>query len=320
MKKKITEILALLALILVLAGTPLAINYYSPWNNHGKIRVINLTAVNAQGIWTEDKVDGTNYWFTKFKKARIVLRKGEKVIFRFTSVDVSHSFYVPNLRLGPIFVDAGHLYDVPYTADSAGVFMYYCTTACGKCHFYMQGQLIVLNQNQPDTIPEAALTVAPCCVAPSNPANINEIKNNSFLMTGKNIFDTKGCATCHGENGAGGVYNPFYVRNTIPELNTLATKLKIKEKEDADVIIKLLEKNVNLDSLEDNPPIENYSRFLAQFKSITDKIKVGAQKLQTHTPKDPQPPLVMPSWEYYISDRDRNAVIAYLISINKWEE
>lgn len=321
MKKKITEIAALIALLLVLAGTPFAINYYSPWNNHGKVRVINLTAVNSQGIWTEDKVDGTNYWFTKFKKARIVLTKGEKVIFRFTSVDVSHSFYVPNLRLGPVFVDAGHLYDVPYTADSAGNFTYYCTTVCGKCHFYMQGQLIVLlDKNQPDTAFTEQLTISPCCVSPNNPANMNEIKNNSFLMNGKNVFDTKGCVTCHGKNGVGGVSNPFYVKNTIPELNTLATKLKIKEKNDADVIIKLLEKNANLDSLEDDPPIANYSRFLAQYKSISDKIKMGAMKLQTIKPNDPQPPLVMPSWEFYISDRDRNALIAYLISINKWEE
>lgn len=320
MNKKIIEIVAAFSLLLVLVGTPLVIYYFSPWNNHSKIRVINLTAVNAQGIWTEEKVDGTNYWFKKFNKAKIVLTKGEKVIFRFTSVDVSHSFYVPKLKIGPVFVDAGHLYDVPYTADTTGSFTYYCTTVCGHCHFYMQGQMVIYqNKNHSDKIIAEQTSLPAYCEISNNEEILKEIVKNEFLLTGEKIYNSKGCFTCHGTNGIGNVINPFYAKKTVPDHNTLATKLKILSKDDADIIIKLLKKNINLDSLEDNPPIENYSRFLAQYKSIITKIKVGAPKLQTVSPYDPQPPLIMPSWEFYVSDQERNAIIAYLISLNNWE-
>ena len=322
MSTKIKEILALLALILVMAGTPLVIQYFSPFRNHGSTRIINLTAISTQGIWTADKVDGLNIWNSDFQKATIVMHKGEKVILRFTTVDVTHSFYIPELKLGPVLVDAGHLYDVPFKADTTGIFTYYCTSVCGHCHFYMQGKFIILDPGQELTAAELKKiemgidTTLQFCVTPLQ----DHVYPTNITLRGKELFETKNCILCHGKNGKGGIKNTNYAKPFIPELATLANKLKIPDKEAANNIIKLLAANTDFDKLSDNPPFPTYSRFLAQYNSINRKILDGANILQKADSTGPVPPLCMPSWEYYLSREEINAILAYLISQNKWEE
>ncbi len=321
MKINTKEILGGLALLLVLVGTPLVINYFSPWRNHGSTRIINLTAISTQGIWTADKVDGLNIWNSVFKKATIVMHKGEKVILRFTTVDVTHSFYIPELKLGPVFVDAGHLYDVPFTADTTGIFTYYCTSICGHCHFYMQGKFIILDSGQDVSEEELAKinkgidTTLQFCSTPLN----DNLLPKDIILKGKMLFENRNCILCHGKGGKGGVKNTNYAKTTIPELFTLAEKLKIPDKETADSIIQLLRINADFDKLNNNPPFRTYSRFLAQFKSINQKILDGANILQKADSLGPVPPLCMPSWEYYLTQDEINAILAYLINQNKWE-
>ncbi len=321
MKANTKEILGGLALLLVLIGTPLVINYYSPFRNHGSTRIINLTAISTQGIWTAEKVDGLNIWNSEFKKATIVVHKGEKVILRFTTVDVTHSFYIPELKLGPVFVDAGHLYDVPFQADTSGIFTYFCTSICGHCHFYMQGKFIILDKGQELTEIELAKiekgidTTLQFCAAPL----LENQLPSDFITRGKVLFETKNCILCHGAGGKGGVKNTNYAKYTIPELASLADKLKIPDKETADSIIKLLKTNTDFEKLSENPPFRTYSRFLAQFNSINQKILNGANVVQKADPLGPVPPLCMPSWEYYLSKEEINAILAYLINQNKWE-
>ena len=326
MKKNYIEIITLITIVVILIGTPFAVSINSPWNNKnsktGKphTRIINLTAVAGQGIWTEDKVDGLNYWNTQFKRANIILTKGEKVIFRFTSVDVTHSFYVPEIGLGPVIVEAGHIYDVPFTTDITGKFTYYCTTVCGHCHLYMRGNIVILTneeKNNPDIVKKLTLdTIRPeCCnVNPKMP-----VKASSFVQHGKMLFKNKGCYLCHGEAGKGGVYNPNYAQKFVPTLNTLADKLKLSDKDEADSIIKYLESGSNLEKLNDNPPFETYNRFYAQYGSITKKILDGAPNVLRLDSLGCNPPLLMPSWNHHLSKRDINSIIAYLINIYDWE-
>lgn len=289
----------------------------APWKSSDDQKVIYLTAVANKGVWTDQKVNSLNAAWKDFSAAHVVLTKGEEVLFRLTSADVTHSFYIPELNLGPIIVEAGHTYDVLFTADSSGTFTYYCTTACGDCHFYMQGILTVIEEGELiDTQDLASMPVMNCIMIHED--DEKEIPEG-FIATGKAIFETEGCMTCHGENGKGGINNPFYVNKEVPTLNNLASTLKIDWPEDGDIIIKLLENNADLFSLEDSEPIDNYSRFLAQYKSILSKIMIGADTLQTIQPGSPQPPQVMPAWEHRISKEEVNAVMAFMISLNDWD-
>jgi heme/copper-type cytochrome/quinol oxidase subunit 2 len=320
MKKNIYEILVVIILLTILVGTPLAISHNSPWKNHSKTRMINITAVAAQGIFTEDVVNGFNYWNTKFKRANIVLVKGEKVIFRFTSVDVTHSFYAPEAGLGPIVIEAGHFYDIIYTPNITGKFTYYCTSVCGHCHNYMRGNFVILEKaefNNPELVKQLAQdTIRPsCCINNSTKLAMT----NSFVNNGKLLFNDKGCFTCHGVGGKGGVYNPNYALKYVPTLSTLANKLKISDKSEADSIIKYLERGDDLGKLNENPPFPSFNRFYAQYSSITQKIRDGAPIVQRLDTLGYNPPLCMPSWEHHLTTRQINSIISYLINNYDWE-
>jgi membrane protein YdbS with pleckstrin-like domain len=82
-KSHIIEIITLVALIVIIAGLPGFVLNNSPWRSaHRNHRVINLTAVAKNGVWTEEKVTNLNYWNKEFKPAELSIQKGEKILFR----------------------------------------------------------------------------------------------------------------------------------------------------------------------------------------------------------------------------------------------
>ncbi|MFQ5652494.1 MAG: c-type cytochrome [bacterium] len=317
MKTGLKELLAMSVTIVLLIALPVVIFQNGPWVARGSTRVIHLTGVMKNGVWTDEEVTGLNYWRKTFPPATIVLREGEEVVLRLSSSDGTHSFYVPELNLGPIKVESGHTVEVSLRATKAGDYTYYCTLVCGDCHYFMRGTVKVL------TADEELVSYVDADVGGSdkfcefhNPSNTF----SSFIDRGEYLYKWKGCVTCHGEGGKGGVYNPNYVKEYVPQLNTLAEKMKIDWKEDADILIGLMESDTDLESLEDDPPVGGYSRFLAQYNSIRTKILNGAPSLQMLDPDGPKPPLHMPAWEEQLSSEDIDAILAYLINQYPWEE
>jgi len=316
MRKQIAEISAAVLVISVLVFVPILIYANGPWQNQRELRVIHLTGVQEYGIWTEDEVTGLNYWNTKFKKAHIILNENEEVILKLSSADVTHTFYVPELNLGPVIVEAGHTVELTFKPEKTGEYIYYCTTVCGDCHFYMQGEVVVLAEDEKsEFIASEIKEEEENCMLHNYPVNIA-----SFVEQGKYIFEQKGCITCHGKGGKGGILNPNYVNKFVPQLDDIAEKLKIYWEEDAEIVIKLMESGANLYELEDDPPIDNFNRFLAQYESIIKKIHDGAPDLQRLNPDGPIPPLYMPSWQMHLSEKEINAVLAYLIDEYDWED
>jgi plastocyanin len=320
MKNKAGEIITRIFVVSVLALTSFLIFYFAPWKNNTGKRIIFLTAVAKNGVWTEETVNGANYWTKDFKQAVIILKKGEEVNFRFTSMDVTHSFYCPELNIGPVEVWPGKVYEIPFKADKVGSYRYYCTIVCGKCHFYMQGKIIILEDTMQITDNmirkmKSDSVITSCCI----PNDTLTLPDN-IIEQGKYLFVIKNCVTCHGKEGIGGIKNYNYAKPTIPDLITLATKLKIPDKESADTIIKLLEKNADLEKLSDDPPFRNYDRFLAQYNSIFNKILNGAPIVLKADSTGPKPPLFMPSWENNLTKKEIRSIVSYLISKNNWEE
>jgi plastocyanin len=309
----IKEFVAALIVIIFIAAVPYAIFGNAPWVNEKSMRVMHLTAVTEDGVWTDAKVNAGNYWSKKFEPAHIVLQKGEKVLLRLSSSDVTHTFYVPELNIGPVIVDGGHTEEVIIQSAITGDYTYYCVIVCGECHYYMQGHISVVDVD--DLVNSGIKDIDLSCAIHNM-----SVEYNSVIEEGEYLFVKKGCVTCHGENGTGGVYNPNYVNTYVPELNTLADKMKIYWQEDADTVLKLLEMGDDLEALEDDPPFRSYNRFLAQYNSIRTKIIEGAPDLQMIDPQGPIPPLYMPAWEEQLSDQEIDAIISYLLSEFSWEE
>jgi mono/diheme cytochrome c family protein len=269
------------------------------------IPVITITGVAATGVWTDQEVRGGNYFAKEFRPARPVLNLGETVVLRFKSADVVHTFYCPELAIGPVEVYPGHVADVEVTPTEAGAFDYYCTTVCGKPHFRMRGQIVVQSDG----------------LAPDDPGRYwleDEPYDTSLVARGEWLFRQNACFSCHGRSGHGGVRNPNYIKGTVPALDTLAERMYLFYPEDVDAIVEALEQRIPLEHLEDDPPVLRYRAVLAKYQSIKELLRKGnpAGKLD---PDGPEPPLNMPTWGQRLSDSDIDALIAFLLTLEPFD-
>jgi mono/diheme cytochrome c family protein len=310
---KVREWTGILVTVVGLIGIPLWVFAYNRSLDPPDCRVIHLTGVMKDGVWTTEVVTSLNYGLKSFGAADIKLQKGEKVIFKLTSADVTHGFYVPDLGLGPVEVEPGHVVEIPFEAQKTGAFMYYCTTVCGDCHHFMRGFIQIVEDGM---IPAPPRTVAAeLCQHDAPPPP----RQSPLTDLGRDLFQRKGCVACHGESGRGGVPNPNYIKFTVPALDSLAERMYLYDPEDVETVIDLLEKNVDPKTLEDDPPFRRYNRFLAQYQSVSDMIRVGKPAGRRDT-KGVHPPLNMPSWDAVLSPRDTDALIAYLLTQYPWED
>lgn len=276
-------------------------------------RVIELTGVKKDGVWTAEAVTGFNYGAKSFGPAEIMMRPGEKVLLRLTSADVTHGFYVPDLGIGPCIVEPGHVEEIPFTADTTGVFVYYCTAVCGDCHHFMRG-LIRIGEGGG----EAGLAVQdPVVSCPHHRPGPGEA--GSLAEHGRRLYESKGCVACHGAAGRGGVRNPNYIKGTVPRLDMLAERMHLYEREDVETILGLMERRADLEALDADAPFRAYHRFLAQYHSVREVIRNGRPAGRRDT-TGVVPPLSMPSWAAALSDRDVDALIAYLLTVFPWED
>lgn len=274
-------------------------------------RIITLTGIASGGVWTEEAVTGSNYWQRGFRPARPVLEVGKPTLFRLKSADVVHSFCVPALGIGPIEVYPGRVEEVLVTPRTEGVFGHFCTTMCGDPHFGMRGVIIVAGPGHDPGRPDADVVEAYWeSPAPASGATLAE--------RGRWLFHQKGCMTCHGAGGRGGIHNYNYVKDTVPALDTLSEKLFLFFPEDVEAIVDAIAAGVPLQSLDDDPPVPRFRAVLAQYESVRNVILKG-NPAGRKDPDGPLPPLEMPAWRYRLSDRDVDAILAYLLQLEPGE-
>jgi heme/copper-type cytochrome/quinol oxidase subunit 2 len=131
------------AVILTLLGTMGAVAAPFYRGRAASALVINLTGVAAQGIWTDEPVSGTNYW-RPLRQANPIVQAGREVIIQLQSADNEHGFSIPELGIGPVKVEAGHVAEVRFTPQVPGRYAYQCTTRCGPRHEAMTGSIVVV--------------------------------------------------------------------------------------------------------------------------------------------------------------------------------
>jgi hypothetical protein len=139
-----------------------------------------------------------------------------------------------------------------------------------------------------------------------------------LVERGRLLFERKGCVACHGASGRGGIWNPNYIKYTVPGLDSLAERMYLYDPEDSEVVLTLLEDGIDLDSVSDDPPFRRYNRFLAQYQSVRGVIRDGKPAGLRDT-TGLAPPLHMPSWEAVLTDREIDALIAYLLTEFPWD-
>jgi len=311
------ERIAALLVFLPIAAVTASIGWIGLLSNHptngGETVVFNLTGIASNGVWTLEPVNGLTYWWKQFEPATLFIREGDEVVIHLRSGDVFHRFYIPAFSVGPVGIEPGHTVTVRFTADRSGVFQYYCTSMCGGCHFYMRGWIVVSGAGEVPVQPPPIL----CTLC--RPDDLPLPDTTDLVATGAYLYLEKGCVTCHGPEGQGGIANRNSANSPVPAHNTTAEKLFLESPDEADAFIKMVSSTHDLSTVEEPTDITLFPVVRTRFINAKEIVRKGRYSSKAR-PDGPEPPLQMPAWQYIIEEREVDALLVYFISLYPWEE
>jgi heme/copper-type cytochrome/quinol oxidase subunit 2 len=145
-RERIIEAAAVMLTLAMLAGLAAAVPAYQRHRVQEEAagaQVVEIYASAERGVWTEDRLLAWNSFFRHPQKRAIRIRAGQAALLRVTSIDVHHSFSIPELRLFPHDVMPGHWTEIRLDPQERGSYVITCYTVCGKNHTSMDGELQV---------------------------------------------------------------------------------------------------------------------------------------------------------------------------------
>ncbi len=170
---------------------------------------IEINVVGRQWLWNIEYTNGRRL------TNELTVPKGQPVKLIMSSVDVLHSFFIPDFRIKQDVVPGSYQY-LPFTATQTGTFQVYCAEYCGTSHSGMLATITVVEkedyekwqkkwewETQLGIKPAPAAAVAPVQTnngkAPeSSPASVPA---ENLADRGKKLFTSKGCNACHSVTG-----------------------------------------------------------------------------------------------------------------------
>ena len=146
--------------------------------------VVKVTG--QQWAWTFEYTD-----YGGFTSPDLYLPVDKQVVLEMQSVDVIHSFWVPEFRVKQDLVP-GRITEYRITPVLLGDYKVRCAEICGSSHAYMQAPVIVVSQTDFDG-----------WVNDQQIAAANAEANATPEQRGQKIYETY-CKACHSINGAAG--------------------------------------------------------------------------------------------------------------------
>lgn len=140
---------------------------------------IRVTA--QQWDWRFDYPEG-------FASNELHLPVNRQVVLRMQSLDVIHSFWVPEFRIKQDVVP-GRVTEYRITPVRVGRYKVRCAEMCGASHSYMERPVIVSSQGDYDTWIREQAAAAAALLAQGGPAS------------GKALASQNGCLACHSLDG-----------------------------------------------------------------------------------------------------------------------
>lgn len=163
-----------IAMTIFLWSTAVYFDQYKPPNN-----AIEVYVVGKQWMWKLQHATGQR----EINELHVPV--GRKIKLIMTSEDVIHDFFVPAFRT-KTDVLPGRYTTLWFEATKPGRYHLFCAEYCGMNHSGMIGSVIVMEPRDFD----------------------NWLSGNTGSMTpaagGQQLYQTLGCASCHGETGEGG--------------------------------------------------------------------------------------------------------------------
>ncbi len=125
----------------------------------------------------------------------LVLPVDTKVRFLFTSKDVIHSWWVPDLAVKKDTIP-GFINESWTKIDKPGIYRGQCTELCGKGHGFMPIVVKAVSKA------EYKSWVTAQAVAQAAAREVKEMSFAELMTQGEKVYNTN-CAACHQKNGAG---------------------------------------------------------------------------------------------------------------------
>lgn len=82
----------------------------------------------------------------KFEPGRIIVNRGDTIVFKLRSTDVTHGFFIDGYGVD-VEVPPGDDVTIRITADELGKFKIRCSVTCGPLHPFMVGDFLVVENN-----------------------------------------------------------------------------------------------------------------------------------------------------------------------------
>ncbi len=145
-------------------------------------------AVKVTGIQWSWKFEYPSYGVTSDE---LHLPVDKQVLLQMTSLDVIHSFWVPEFRVKQDLVP-GRITELRITPTLEGDYKVRCAELCGTSHAYMEKPVIISSQGDFDVWMEEQVALAE--EAAATPEG-----------RGQALVAANGCVACHSINGAQGI-------------------------------------------------------------------------------------------------------------------
>ena len=148
-------------------------------NNRSPKNALEVYVVGKQWMWKVQHATGQR----EINELHIPV--GRKIKLIMTSEDVIHDFFVPVFRVKTDVIP-GRYTTQWFEATKPGRYHLFCAEYCGMNHSQMIGSIIVMEQTE------------------FNDWLSGNVNQQSAASSGQQLFQTLGCASCHGSNGEGG--------------------------------------------------------------------------------------------------------------------
>jgi cytochrome c oxidase subunit 2 len=131
-----------------------------------------------------------------FTSNTLYLPVNRQVVLKMESLDVIHSFWVPEFRVKQDLVP-GRVEEYRITPTLVGDYKVRCAEMCGTKHSYMESPIKVLSQREYDAwvTEQAAIAAAEAAASAGNPDP----------KRGEKLYNESGCKACHSLDGTKGV-------------------------------------------------------------------------------------------------------------------
>jgi len=148
--------------------------------------VVKVTGIQWSWKFEYPAVDGVSV-----VSDELHLPAGKQVLLQMTSMDVIHSFWVPEFRVKQDLVP-GRITELRITPTLEGNYKVRCAELCGTSHAYMEKPVVISSQEGFDGwMAEQVKLAEKAAATPEG--------------RGKALVDANGCVACHSINGSPGI-------------------------------------------------------------------------------------------------------------------